>query len=56
MCSGHYAWAPAVVVWTGELGRSLPTGERYSYAEVLAVVRGLWLERVFPPELAPIGA
>jgi hypothetical protein len=46
----------SVVIWTGELGRNLPTGERYSYAEVLAVVRALWMERAFPPELVPIGA
>ena len=46
----------SVVVWTGELGRNLPTGEHYSYAEVLAVVRALWMERAFPPELVPIGA
>lgn len=46
----------SVVVWTGELGRNLPTGERYTYAEVLAAVRALWLERVFPPKLIPIGA
>jgi hypothetical protein len=32
------------LIWTGELGRYLSSGERYSYADVLALVKGLWRE------------
>jgi hypothetical protein len=35
------------LVWTGELGRILPSGDRYSYAEVLAVMTSLWREGAF---------
>ena len=32
------------LIWTGELGRHLPSGDRYSYADVLALVKSLWRE------------
>ena len=32
------------IIWTGELGRHLPSGDRYSYADVLALVKSIWRE------------
>ena len=32
------------LIWTGELGRTLPSGDLYSYADVLAMVKSLWCE------------
>lgn len=33
------------LIWTGELGRHLPSGDRYSYADALAMVKSLWSAR-----------
>ena len=35
------------LIWSGELGRSLPSGDRYSYADVLAMMKSLWREVAF---------
>jgi hypothetical protein len=32
------------LIWIGELGRQPPSGDRYSYADVLAMVKSLWRE------------
>jgi len=32
------------LIWTGELGRTLPSGDCYSYADVLAMMKSLWRE------------
>jgi hypothetical protein len=37
------------LIWTGELGRTLPSGDLYSYADVLAMVKSLWREGAFEP-------
>jgi hypothetical protein len=34
----------SIVVWTGEIGRSLPDGEVYRYVDVLTMMRRLWGE------------
>ena len=33
-----------VLVWTGDLGRRLPSGEVFDYAEVLTMMRTVWRE------------
>jgi hypothetical protein len=38
---GH---ADSVTIWAGEIGNRLPSGEAYSYADVLAMMRTLWRE------------
>jgi hypothetical protein len=35
------------LIWTGELDRALPSGDRYSYAEVLAMMKSLWSDGAF---------
>jgi hypothetical protein len=47
--------AETMLVWTGDLGRRLPSGEVFAYAEVLAMMRTVWCEvrmRVETPEWA----
>jgi hypothetical protein len=34
----------SVIIWTGDIGNTLPTGELYCYAEVLAMMKTLRLE------------
>ena len=34
----------SVLIWTGEIGRMLPSGEAYRYAEVMRMMRTLWHE------------
>ena len=34
----------SVIIWTGDIGSTLPTGELYCYAEVLAMMKTLRLE------------
>ena len=36
--------AESLTVWTGDLGRRLPSGEIYGYAEVLVAIKALWRE------------
>jgi hypothetical protein len=31
--------ADSILIWTGEIGRRLQTGERYRYADVFAVMK-----------------
>jgi hypothetical protein len=31
-----------MVVWTGEIGRALPDGEVYRFADVLAMTKRVW--------------
>ena len=38
------SYAESVTVWTGEIGKRLPSGESYRYADVIAMVRTLWRE------------
>jgi hypothetical protein len=35
----------SVLVWTGEIGRKLSSGEFYQYGDVLAVMKAIWRER-----------
>ena len=30
------------ILWTGDIGGILPTGERYRYADVFAVMKTIW--------------
>jgi hypothetical protein len=48
----------SVVVWTGDIGRKLPSGEVYQYGDVLDVMRAVWRESCsrFRPRLEPMGA
>ena len=48
----------SVVVWTGNIGRALPSGEVYQYGDVLDVMKGVWRENCsrFHPRLEPMGA
>ena len=32
----------AVIVWTGDIGRRLPSGEVYQYAEVIDMMSTVW--------------
>jgi hypothetical protein len=32
----------SILIWTGEIGRRLQTGERYRYADVFAVMKMIW--------------
>ena len=34
----------SMVIWTGDIGRALPDGAVYRYAEVLAVMKKVWRE------------
>jgi hypothetical protein len=34
----------SVIIWTGDIGSTLPSGELYCYAEVLAMMKTLRLE------------
>jgi hypothetical protein len=36
-----------VLVWTGEIGRTLFNGAIYRYGEVLAMMRTVWRERSY---------
>jgi hypothetical protein len=35
----------SAILWLGELGNRLPSGEDYQYNEVLALMKALWSER-----------
>ena len=37
----------SMVVWTGDIGRALPDGVVYCYAEVLAMTKRVWRETAF---------
>jgi hypothetical protein len=32
----------SILIWTGDIGDILPTGERYRYADVFAVMKTIW--------------
>ena len=32
----------SIVIWTGDIGSALQTGERYRYADVFAVMKTIW--------------
>jgi hypothetical protein len=32
----------SVLVWTGDIGCKLPSGDAYRYAEVLSVIKTIW--------------
>ncbi|HEX5930786.1 MAG TPA: hypothetical protein VFY74_03395 [Methyloceanibacter sp.] len=34
----------SMVIWTGDIGRALPDGAVYCYAEVLAMMQRVWRE------------
>ena len=34
----------SMLIWTGDIGRTLPDGALYRYAEVLAMTKRLWRE------------
>jgi hypothetical protein len=38
------SYAESVTVWTGEIGKTLPSGESYRYADVVMMMRTLWRE------------
>jgi hypothetical protein len=44
----------SVIVWTGDIGQNLPSGEVYRYADVLDMMRAVWRENC--SRLEPIGA
>jgi hypothetical protein len=37
-------YGDSMLIWTGDLDRSLPDGALYRYAEVLAMTKRLWRE------------
>jgi hypothetical protein len=37
----------SIVIWTGDIGRALPDGAVYRYAEVLAMMKRVWREVAF---------
>lgn len=39
--------AESMVVWTGDIGRALPDGAVYCYADVLAMTKPVWRETAF---------
>lgn len=39
--------AESMVVWTGDIGRALPDGAVYCYADVLAMTKRVWRETAF---------
>jgi hypothetical protein len=41
----HSEKEDSVLVWTGEIGSRLSSGEFYQYGEVLAVMKAIWRER-----------
>jgi hypothetical protein len=41
----HSETEDSLLVWTGEIGRRLSSGEFYQYGEVLAVMKAIWRER-----------
>jgi hypothetical protein len=34
----------SVIVWTGDIGQKLPSGEAYRYDDVLDMMRTVWME------------
>ena len=34
----------SVIVWTGDIGQRLPSGEVYRYGDVLDMMRAVWRE------------
>ncbi len=34
----------SMVIWTGDIGRAMPDGVVYCYAEVLAMMKSVWRE------------
>lgn len=46
----HPAREDSVVVWTGQIGKNLPNGAVYHYADVLAAMKAFWRERPKKPE------
>ena len=34
----------SVIVWTGDIGRKLPSGDLYRYGDVLDMMRTVWRE------------
>ena len=32
----------SILIWTGDIGSVLQTGERYRYADVFAVIKAIW--------------
>jgi hypothetical protein len=36
--------ADSLMIWTGEIGKRLPGGDVYGYADVLAGMKALWRE------------
>ena len=41
----HSGKGDSVLVWTGEIGSRLSSGEFYQYGEVLTVMKAIWRER-----------
>jgi hypothetical protein len=41
----HSGKEDSVLVWTGEIGSRLSSGEFYQYGEVLALMKAIWRER-----------
>jgi hypothetical protein len=38
----------SILIWTGDIGSVLDTGERYRYADVFAVMKKIW-QQAFQP-------
>ena len=38
----------SILIWTGEIGRRLQTGERYRYADVFTVAKSIWQQGLQP--------
>jgi hypothetical protein len=46
----HAKREESVLVWTGNIGARLPSGEIFDYAEVLAMMRAVRREALLPKE------
>src|SRR5690348_6473336 len=38
----------SILIWTGDIGGIMPTGERYRYADVFAVMKKIWQQGFQP--------
>lgn len=38
----------SILIWTGDIGGIMPTGERYRYADVFAVMKEIWQQGFQP--------
>jgi hypothetical protein len=52
----HLFRGDSVIVWTGDIGQKLPSGEMYWYDDVLYMMRTVWRESCARIRLEPASA